>query len=185
LTGVAQPVSGDEQVPRKPRWAAGKTRTREHVISDLAMHHVEGVILRCGHVAETIHQDYGYDLLMTTFDDDGKVEPGQVRIQVKATDHLNVLQDAGTISIRIDRRDLRLWAREIDPVILVVYDSQKDRAFWLYMQEYLEERSSRGLFGDGKETIHIPMKHRVNRRAIERFARWRDEYREIAARRKQ
>jgi hypothetical protein len=59
-------------------------------------------------VAEHVHQDYGYDMLMTTFDDEGKVEPGQVRIQVKATDHLNVLQDVGTISIRVDRPDLRL-----------------------------------------------------------------------------
>jgi hypothetical protein len=74
--------------------------------------------------------------------------------------------------------------REIDPVILVVYDAQEDCAFWLYMQPYLEQRSSRGYFGDGKITVRIPTKNRVNRRAIKQFARWRDANREIAVRSK-
>jgi hypothetical protein len=171
-----------KKVPGNPPRAVGKTRTREHIIADLAVHHVEGVILRCGHVAERVHEDYGYDLLMTTFGEEGKVDPGQVRIQVKATDQLNVRQDVGTTSIRVDRRDLRLWIREIDPVVLVVYDAQGDRAFWLYMQPYLEQRSRRGYFGDGKITVRIPTKNRVNRRAIKQFARWRDANREIAVR---
>jgi hypothetical protein len=37
----------------------GKIRTREHVIADLGLHHVEGHVLRCGFTLQRIHSDYG------------------------------------------------------------------------------------------------------------------------------
>ena len=45
-----------------------KRRTREHVIADLSVHHVEGHVLRCGWVVERIVYDYGLDLEINTFD---------------------------------------------------------------------------------------------------------------------
>jgi hypothetical protein len=39
-----------------------KTRTREHVIADLAVNHVERQVLLCGFTLERIVHDYGLDL---------------------------------------------------------------------------------------------------------------------------
>jgi hypothetical protein len=44
-----------------------KTRTREHVIADLSINHVERQLLLCGCSVERVYHDYGYDLTMTSF----------------------------------------------------------------------------------------------------------------------
>jgi hypothetical protein len=67
---------------------ARKQRTRQHVIADLSVHHVERFILEEGHTAQRLGSDYGYDLLMTTFDEQGYVEPGSVYFQFKAMEAL-------------------------------------------------------------------------------------------------
>lgn len=113
-----------------------KKRTREHVIADLGVHHVEGAILRCGFTAERIAHDYGLDLYMTTYGADGKAESGWVLFQVKATDHLTREADGATVICRVERADLNRWMGETYPVILVVYDAQADVEYWLYVQAH-------------------------------------------------
>jgi hypothetical protein len=44
-----------------------KRRTREHVIADLSINHVERLVLRCGWTAERTRYDYGIDLYMQTY----------------------------------------------------------------------------------------------------------------------
>lgn len=111
-----------------------KKRTRQHVIADLAVHHVEGFILESGHTAERFWRDYGYDLLMTTFDRDGYIEPGAVRFQIKATEKLS--EAAGAVAHDIDIRDYNIWIREQMPVILVLFDARRRIAYWLDLKRY-------------------------------------------------
>jgi hypothetical protein len=61
-----------------------KQRTRQHIIADLGVHNVEGFILEEGHTAQRLGSDYGYDLIMWTFDEHGFVEPGSIYFQCKA-----------------------------------------------------------------------------------------------------
>jgi hypothetical protein len=63
--------------------APRKQRTRQHVIADLSVHHVEGFILEEGHTAQRLGSDYGYDLLVNTFDKRGYVEPGSIYFQAR------------------------------------------------------------------------------------------------------
>ena len=105
-----------------------KCRTREHIIADLSVHLVEGHALRCGWVIDRIIQDYGIDLEMRTFNRKGEVQEGKVLFQLKATDRLRVPPGATHISFRVDRSDLILWLAELFPVILMVYDAQKEVA---------------------------------------------------------
>jgi hypothetical protein len=111
-----------------------KRRTREHVIADLSVNHVERHVLLCGHIVERRTRDYGIDLMMQTFDASGEVEPGLVLLQLKATDHLKVVSAGRLIAERLERRDLLAWLKEPMPVILVVYDAQADKAYWLHIQ---------------------------------------------------
>ena len=147
-----------------------KTRTREHVIADLSINHVERHLLLGGCSVERIHHDYGYDLTMTSFNAQGEVEGGHVYFQVKATDNLPLLADGKTISWVVSRRDLLLWLPEDYPVILVIYDAQRDRGHSLDMQAYFRGYSHADLFLAGQTiNVHLPVTHRLDRRSVRKI----------------
>jgi hypothetical protein len=158
----------------------GKIRTRPHVIADLAVNHLERHVLLAGFTLQRIQQDYGYDLIMSTYNQRGEVEPGVVFFQVKATDELPLLKDRRTISWTVHRRDLKLWLSDAYPVVLVVYDGSSDRAYWLHLQGYLAQIATAELFTVGVTfNVHIPAANRLNRRAVQLFARAKNELHKI------
>lgn len=153
-----------------------KRRTREHVIADLSVNHVERFILRCGWTAERTRHDYGIDLYMQTYNASGEVEIGWVRFQLKATDNLRRSANGMVIPLRLEWRDLLFWLNELQPVILIIYDAQEDRAFWLYVQDHFRrqhwaERSGK----TSTVTVHVPMVNVLDEAAIRLFAQFRDE----------
>jgi Domain of unknown function (DUF4365) len=113
-----------------------KQRTRQHIIADLSVNHVERQALLCGYAAERVRYDYGYDLAVWTYTASGAIEPGQLLVQVKATDAINCLADRTRIALRLDQRDLNLWLGDFLPVFLILYDAQADIAYWIYIQAY-------------------------------------------------
>ena len=152
-----------------------KRRTREHVIADLGVHHVEGHVLRCGYTVERVVHDYGLDLVIDTFASNGERENGEVLMQVKATDHLPVLADQQTVAWRVEAADLRHWLNEPMPVILIVYDAMKDRAYWLHVHDYFERRRLQLSHMGRTVTVHVPMANLLNEAAVREFARYRDQ----------
>jgi Domain of unknown function (DUF4365) len=145
----------------------GKLRTREHVLGDLGINYVERQVLLCGCSVQRVHSDYGYDLVVSTFNARGEVEPGIVFFQVKATDNLPLIAGGDTISWVVSRRDLRLWLVEIFPVILVVYDARRDRAAWLHLQEYFVDFTMADWFLAGENvSVHLSADNRLNRRSV-------------------
>jgi hypothetical protein len=153
-----------------------KRRTREHVIADLSVHHVEGFVLRCGWTVERTRYDYGIDLLMQTYNADGEVESGRVLFQLKASDTVRRSADGKWIPLRLEWRDLLFWLNEVKPVILVLYDAQADRAFWLDVQDYFREEQWEKRAGHMTTvTIRVPIANVLDEAAIRLFARLRDE----------
>src|SRR3989442_443288 len=106
-----------------------KQRTRQHVIADLSAHYVEGFILEEGHTAQRLSSDYSYDLLLRTFDEGGYAESGLVYIQLKAAESLEPVGSAYVFDV--DIRDYHLWIREEMPVILILFDAARRKAYWL------------------------------------------------------
>lgn len=147
-----------------------KKRTREHVIADLGVNHVERAILRCGFSAERVIHDFGIDLFMFTYDADGEAENGLVLFQLKSTDHLKVRADGDAIVFRVARADLNGWLAEALPVVLAVYDEQADVAYALYVQAYFEGRKSMRKAATKTVTLHIPTENVLNEEAVQRFA---------------
>src|SRR5437016_5315543 len=91
----------------------GKRRTRQYVIADQSIHHVEKFILDVGYTAQRLERDYGCDLLLFTFDELGLVEPGYAYLQFKVSE---TLQTVGADFIfDLDIRDFRLWLIEKMP----------------------------------------------------------------------
>lgn len=157
---------------------ARKRRTRGHVIADLGVNHVERVALRAGYTVDRLMHDYGIDLLMTTYDEHGFVEPGQILVQVKATDHPEVLRAASVVAVRVERSHFEAWAGEVLPVILVVYDADSEVAYWLHVQQHGRGLSGLGSAVHGESlTLRVPLANRLDEDAMRRFARLRDEVR--------
>jgi hypothetical protein len=63
-----------------------KQRTRQHVMADQSLNYVERFIIDAGHTAQRLTQDYGYDLILFTYDERGYAEPGAAFLQLKASD---------------------------------------------------------------------------------------------------
>lgn len=160
---------------RKKRSAKRKRRTREHIIADLSVNFAERQALLCGHSVERTMHDYGIDLRLYTYDSNGEVENGEIQMQLKATDNLVLVDQGLSIAFRIESADLETWLCEPMPVILIVYDAQNDKAYWLYVQAYFEGQV--GFDAQNKPnqiTVHLPVTHVVDQEAIKSFVRFRD-----------
>src|SRR5260370_4655202 len=151
-----------------------KRRTREHVIADWSVHHVEGHVLRCGWVVERLAQDYGMDLEIRTFNRSREVQEGTVLLQLKATDRLRIRRAATYFAFRIDRADLVSWLAELSPVMLIVYDARKDMAYWPYVQSYFRRLENFSLFTAAPPvTGPVPTTNLVTPAAVRRLCRLR------------
>jgi len=148
-----------------------KRRTREHVIADLSINHVERFVFRAGFASQEYQSDYGLDLTISTFDGDGLLEPGVFFFQVKATDHLDRRRRGGFISVVVDERDLRVWLQETHPIILVIFDAQKDKAYSGHVQDHFQEVwTEDGGSIRAFRTMRIPVANRLNDRAMMEIA---------------
>src|ERR1700733_13371099 len=91
-----------------------KQRTREHLIADQSVNYVERFIIDEGHTAQRVDSDYGYDLILFTYDAEGYIESDSVYIQLKAAESL---QPVGAYYVfDLDIRDYNLWIGGKTPV---------------------------------------------------------------------
>lgn len=148
-----------------------KQRTREHVIADLSVNHVERFALRCGFAVRRIVPDYGLDLEVITFDERGYREDGQVWMQVKATDNVKKSRDGKTASIRIERRDVLAWIKEAYPAIFVLYDAAGDLAYYLPIKEHFGGHDIFERLSGATVTVQIPTENKMSEMAMHEFAR--------------
>lgn len=155
---------------------AKKKRHREHIIADLSVNHVERYVFLCGYSVERVEYDYGFDLILFTYDVNSEIENGQIYLQLKARDSLRTLADQETIAFTIARSDLELWLFEPMPCILIVYDAQLDVAYWLYLQAYFENLPGFDISKIGESiTVRLPKTNILDREAIEKFAKYRND----------
>jgi hypothetical protein len=150
-----------------------KRRTGEHVIAALSVNFVERFFLRRGHTVIETKEDYGIDLIVWTYDEGGFVEPELIYIQLKATDSPSLSADGSFYSFSISIKDYNAWAAQAMPVFLILYDAQRERAYWQYVQAYSESEPSRRP-GEGARsvTVRIPVENLFDDATVE-YARAR------------
>src|SRR5438270_13811830 len=102
-----------------------KQRTRQHIIADQSVNYVERFIIDEGHTTQRLAPDYGYDLILFTYDEDGYAEPGVAFLQLKASETWTA---AGAHYVfGLDIRDYNLWMCEDASVFLVLFDACRRR----------------------------------------------------------
>ncbi len=145
-----------------------KRRTREHVIADQSVNHLERFIIDEGHTAQRLGSDYGYDLMMFTYDEQGYIEPDSAYFQLKAAEKLQAV--GSDYVFDLDIRDYNLWMQNQAPVILVLFDASRRRAYWLAVQRYFREDAGRRPKKGAKTVrVRVPKRQVVNRQAIARI----------------
>lgn len=153
-----------------------KQRTREHVIADLSVHHVEGFILREGHTAQRLAQDYGYDLVVVTYDTKGYIEAGALFVQLKAAERLQKI--GADYVFDLDIRDYNLWTPNRVPVILILYEASRNQAYWLPIQRYFHEDAARRPKKGAKTVrVRIPSTQRIDHEAIAQMREIKNQWR--------
>lgn len=145
-----------------------KRRTREHVIADQNLNYLERFIIDAWQTVQRCERDYGYDLFMFTYDEEGYAEPGSVNLQLKAAENLELSGNAYVYDL--DIRDYHLWMLETMPVVLVLFDASRRRAYWLYVQRYFRGAASRQPKKGAKTVrVRVPRRQAVTRRGILRI----------------
>jgi len=144
------------------------------VIADLSVNYVERQALRAGHTAQRIVHDYGLDVIISTYTDDGEPEVGLIYSQVKATDALRKVSNGRFVTCQIERAHLRGWLAETYPVILIVYDAPNDRAYWHYFRAaFTGAHRFREARGSAELTVRIPANQVLDPAAVRLFRTYR------------
>lgn len=145
----------------KAKQEAVPRRTREHVIASQSHNHVEKFIIDKGHTVER-PTDYGIDVLVKTFDEEGYAENGEILIQLKASDGLSYSSDGSYIAFEIEVKHYNYWKEEPMPVFLILYDAVAARAYWIYVQESLSAGSGKRPAKRAKSmTLRVPVKNEL------------------------
>jgi hypothetical protein len=142
-----------------------KRRTRQHIIAAQSVNYVERFVIDEGHTGQRWEADYGYDLVVVTYDERGYVEPGTLNMQIKAAESLHSVDSDYVFDV--DLRDYNLWMLETMPVVLVLFDASRRRAYWLHLQGFFKADATRRPAKGAKSIrVRVPVKQPVNQRAI-------------------
>jgi Domain of unknown function (DUF4365) len=152
-----------------------KYRPREHIIADFSVNHFERHALLCGYAVDRVFHDYGFDVVVWTYNSVGEIEPDQLLIQLKATDSLNWVSNQTRIALRVDRRDLTLWLEYLSPIFLILYDAKAEKAYWIYIQAYFQKLGDEfDLSQIGKTyTVYFDPEDILDATAIRKFAEYK------------
>ena len=117
-----------------------KLRTRQHIIEDLGLNHIEKQILLSGNILKRNQDyDYGYDGMINTFDEIGQANNLTFMFQLKSTDFIELSPQKGGFIVDLSKRDLELWLKSRLPVLLILYDAQAEIAYFVDLQAYFNE----------------------------------------------
>ncbi len=155
------------------RSAPRKQRTRQHIIADQSVNYVERFIIDEGHTTQRLAADYGYDLILFTYDEDGYAEPGVAFLQLKASETWT--PTGAHYVFGLDIRDYNLWMAEDAPVFLVLFDATRRRAYWLYVQQYFEKDAGRQPSKGAKTVrVEVPRRQAMSHRGVAKLRHWKE-----------
>lgn len=149
-------------------------RIQSHVNESLSSNHVERFILQCGFtIVKPV--DYGYDLVINFFDENGYYENGSVFLQLKSVVKPYLTKRDRCVAYNLERRHLDTWASNPYPVIFVLYDVGRECAYWRDVRSILRELDSRQLpDAQVRVRVRVPLANVVGQDAVLLWKRMKD-----------
>jgi len=151
-----------------------KQRTRQHIIADMSINHVEYHALKCGFSVERIEADYGYDLQIYCYNDNGEFENGVIYLQLKSTDNIDRYKRKQGFSYSFEISHLNIWINEPMPVIIVLFDAANEKAYWVYLQTVIKDTDISKNSGQKYLTIFFPENNIVNNGSVRKWKMYKD-----------
>jgi len=85
--------------------------------------------LKCGFSVQRIETDYGYDLQIYCYNENGQFENGVIYLQLKSTDNINKYKKKEGFSYPFEKSHPDIWINEPMPVIIVLFDALNEKAY--------------------------------------------------------
>ena len=111
-------------------------RKKSSQIGERAVLLVEKIFNEVNWVCNRLYHDFGIDLHVKVFESE-QAMPWEFHVQVKGSQSLHTSK--GHIQYSIDTKNLKDWYDSPLPVLLVVCDVRNERAYYLWVKEYLDE----------------------------------------------
>ncbi len=108
-----------------------------------------------------LNEDYGVDLDVTIFENN-EITDIRFPAQLKSTDKLKIKN--GSISFSIDTDHLNYFFCHSLPFLFILYDNQKETAYWLIIQEYIWdflEKNTPNWRVQKYNTLYIQIKNKI------------------------
>jgi hypothetical protein len=141
-------------------------RTREHIIASQSHNFIEKFFIDKGHTVDRPQEDYGIDLVVNTFDEEGYAEAGNLLFQLKASDNLKYSTDGSYISFKVEVKHYHYWMKQAMPVFLILYDAKAVKAYWLYVQPYFAAQK-RPRKNAGTITVRVPVANELTEQTVD------------------
>jgi Domain of unknown function (DUF4365) len=119
-----------------------KRRTRSHIIEDLGFNHVERQVLLAGFTTQKFNFDYGYDSYIHTYKQNGEYENGEIIFQLKSTDNIRFSEKKQGFIYDLSVRDLELWLLSQSLMLIILYDSKINQAYFVDLKDYFQKNSA-------------------------------------------
>ncbi len=117
-----------------------KRRTRQHIIEDLGFNHIEKQILLAGFTMyRHAMNDYGVDGIIQTFNEIGEIGNKIINFQLKSTDHIHYLDRKNSFTFDLNKKDLEFWLNSDRQTLLILFDAQKDAAYYIDLALYFQK----------------------------------------------
>lgn len=139
----------------------------------MSVNFLERKVLERGHMlVRGPQREYGWDATMFHFSpESGEIENGEVRIQLKATDHLDSGREYATCRIRTEDLNYWYWEDQQIPFVVVLYDAQRHRGYWIAVRQYVDQWKLEIQPEQQTIELRIPWLNQVTVRAIDHFRR--------------
>ncbi|MFH8662035.1 DUF4365 domain-containing protein [Streptomyces afghaniensis] len=112
-------------------------RPRNHEIASLAVSAVSSEWIKIGAAVDTIHNDYGEDLLVQT-SWQGEMDDSRIWVQVKGRGFIGKSKEVKSLpSLRVPRGHAMRWTNTADTVIICLWDVSRDVGWYALPQAQL------------------------------------------------
>lgn len=145
-----------------------KQRKREHVIEDLGFNYVERQILYAGFTVQRYepNNSNGHNGLFATFNEFGEIETHLVEFQLKSTDTIRFSEKRKSYVFDLTKDDLEMWLLDTNKMLLILYDAQKDVAYFEDLQVFFKNNKLSFVKGRKFVRIFIPMTNLLTPQAV-------------------
>ena len=146
-------------------------RPRQHVIEEESREFVKQ-ILPAEWIVQDGQKDYGIDFTVEIVLTSGKsddVTGAVFLMQLKGTDHLRTIR-AQYVTYLIKTSSLRYYLERPELVVFLVYDAKEEVGYWIWIQDYIRERSKSDWPKQKTVTVRIPINNRFDAKAVGEIA---------------